>query len=112
MPYSVDGASLALGLMIAAYDHDEAAWKSLVRGVDGIVIADALRFMVDTYATRAGEDAKQRLLNEKTANPLRTAADAAVAVFSAEVDANGDDPRQVMQDAALRVAKQRRIDPI
>jgi hypothetical protein len=67
--------------------------------------------MLDTYVTRAGEDAKRRLLNESTANPLRTA-DSAVAVFSAEVVANGDDPRQVMQDAALRVAKQRRIDPI
>jgi hypothetical protein len=38
---------------------------------------------------------------------LRLVADAAVAVFSAEVDQGGDDPRQVMAAAAMRVARQR-----
>jgi hypothetical protein len=98
--------------MIAAYDCDNAAWQELLQDAHPLVVSDALRFMLDTYTTRAGKDAGDKLVKDTPSEKvLRVIADAAVAVFSAEVDRGGDDPRQVMEDAALRIARQRQDLP-
>ena len=101
-----------MGLMIAVYDRDNAAWQALLQDAHPLAASDALRFMLDTYTTRAGKEAGNRLLKDTPSDKaLQVVADAAVAVFSAEADREGDDPRQVMEDAALRIARPRRNPP-
>jgi hypothetical protein len=53
--------------------------------------------MKGTHKTRPGAEETENLFRETPAEDvLRVVADAAVAVFSAEADGNGDDSRQVM----------------
>lgn len=48
-----------MGLMIAVYDRDNAAWQALLQDAHPLAASDALRFMLHTYTTRAGKEGRR-----------------------------------------------------
>jgi len=67
-PYSVDGAGLAFGLMLATYDRDEAAWEALPNSVDRCVLAGALRLIVTDSTVAEFSEARANGRRSATGN--------------------------------------------